>query len=74
MPRYNVYNRKTDKWRCFSTIVDDFITEWMDIATYEKWRKEQYGVNCGLLSEANQMSPEEAEEIIKMRESEREEE
>ena len=67
MPRYNVYNHKTDKWRCFSTIADNFITEWMDVDSYEKWRKEEYGKNYCLLSVANQMSLEEAEEIIKMR-------
>jgi len=41
MPRYNVnYN---GKWACFTTIVDGFITSFMDKADYEEWRLEEYG-------------------------------
>lgn len=41
MGRYNVeYN---GKWAAFSTIVDAFITEFMDKEKYEEWRKEEYG-------------------------------
>lgn len=40
MPRYNVeYN---GKWACFTSISDGFITEFMDKAEYETWRKMQY--------------------------------
>lgn len=63
MPRYNVQHPKTKQWRCFSSIVDDYVTNWMDINDYELWRKEQYGVNCGSVEEANIMTFEEAEEI-----------
>lgn len=39
--RYNVkYN---GKWAAFSTIVDDFITPFMEKEQYEKWRLEEYG-------------------------------
>lgn len=31
------------KWAAFSTIVDAFITEFMDKEKYEEWRKEEYG-------------------------------
>ena len=41
MPRYNVeYN---GKWACFSTIVDGFVTSFMDKTDYEQWRLEEYG-------------------------------
>jgi hypothetical protein len=42
MPRYNVKNNKGE-WACFSSIVDDFITDFMPKDEYEKWRKEEYG-------------------------------
>jgi hypothetical protein len=41
MPRYNVNHN--DKWACFSSIVDGFITPFMDKSDYESWRKFQYG-------------------------------
>lgn len=41
MPRYNVcYD---GKWACYSSIVDDFITEFMPIKEYELWRRFEYG-------------------------------
>lgn len=41
MGRYNVgYN---GKWASFSTIVDDFITPFMEKDKYKKWRLEEYG-------------------------------
>lgn len=70
MPRFNVQHPKTKEWRCFSTIVDDWITDWMEEDRYEKWRRFSYGVNCGSVRDANQMSLEEAEERIKEREEE----
>ncbi len=39
--RYNVEYK--GKWAAFSTIVDAFITEFMDKEKYEEWRKEEYG-------------------------------
>lgn len=43
MPRYNVeYN---GKWACFSSIVDAFVTGFMDKAEYEEWRKKEYGLH-----------------------------
>lgn len=32
-----------EKWAAFSTIVDDFITSFMEKDQYEKWRLEEYG-------------------------------
>ena len=70
MPRYNVQHPETKEWRCFSAIVDDWVTDWMDEERYEKWRRFSYGANCGSVHDANQMSLEEAEEIIKERKEE----
>lgn len=65
MPRFNVQHPETKKWRCFSSIVDDWVTDWMDEADYEKWRKEEYGgIFLNKLPNANRMSLEEAEAII----------
>lgn len=68
MPRFNVQNPETKEWRCFSSIVDDWITDWMDENRYEHWRRIEYGVDCGTVYEANQMTLEEAETIINCRE------
>ena len=42
MGRLDIYNPKIDKWRCFSTIVDDWITEWMSERDYKAWIYEEY--------------------------------
>ena len=68
MPRYNVQHPETKQWRCFSSIVDDYVTDWMDEEQYEAWRREEYGRRCGPVREANLMSLEEAEEAIRFRE------
>lgn len=68
MPRYNVQHPVTKEWRCFSSIVDDWITDWMDEERYQKWREYQYGLRAGDVREANQMSLEEAEDIIRRKE------
>jgi len=67
MPRFNVENPKTGEWRCFSTIVDDWITDWMDEERYEQWRKLEYGRHCSPVRKSNQMSLDQAEKIIKDR-------
>lgn len=54
MPRYNV--EADGKWACFSTIVDDFITQFMDRKDYEEWRQDQYGRDNIPIEQANQMS------------------
>lgn len=54
MPRYNV--EADGKWACFSTIVDDFITPFMERKDYEKWRQDQYGRDNIPIEQANQMS------------------
>lgn len=66
MPRYNVQHPETKQWRCFSSIVDDWITEWMPEDEYEKWRKRQYRGDWCPVREANIMTYEDAEETIKL--------
>lgn len=67
MPRFNVQHPQTKEWRCFSTIVDGWITDWMPEDEYEAWRKEEYGRSCGSVYErkGNRMTLEEAEAIIR---------
>ena len=67
MPRYNVQHPVTKKWRCFSSIVDNWVTDWMNEDRYQKWREYEYGRQAGSIYESNRMSLEEAEEIIKKR-------
>lgn len=64
MPRFNVQHPTTKEWRCFSTIVDDWITDWMDEERYQSWREYEYGRSAGDIRSANQMSLDEAEAII----------
>jgi len=54
MPRYNV--NCNDKWACFSSIVDDFITPFMSLKEYENWREEEYGKRITPLERANKMT------------------
>lgn len=54
MPRYNV--ESDGKWACFSTVVDDFITPFMDRPDYEEWRQDQYGRDNIPIEQANRMS------------------
>ncbi|MCM1441160.1 MAG: hypothetical protein NC131_18455 [Roseburia sp.] len=61
MPRYNVQN-ENGEWACFSSIVDDFITEFMPRAEYQAWREKEYGIHCGEIEEANIMDYHEAME------------
>ena len=67
MPRYNVQHPETKEWRCFSSIVDDWVTDWMPENVYERWRHYEYGAKCGPVREANIMTLEKAEKIIRMR-------
>ncbi len=60
MPRYNVKNDKGE-WACFSSIVDDFVTDFMPKDKYEEWRKVQYGIaNYRPAEECNVMDYHEA--------------
>ena len=54
MPRYNV--EANGRWACFSTVVDDFITPFMEREDYEEWRQDQYGVSNVPIEQANNMS------------------
>lgn len=67
MPRFNVQHPVTKQWRCFSTVVDNYVTDWMDEERYQKWREYEYGRQAGPIREANLMSYEEAEEKIAFR-------
>lgn len=59
MPRYNV-QRKDGQWACFSSIVDDFITDFMPREEYQQWRIREYGIHCGEIEQANIMEYDEA--------------
>jgi len=37
MGRCNIKNRKTGQWRCWSTIIDDWVSEWMPEHDYKEW-------------------------------------
>ena len=37
MGRCNMQHPKTKQWRCWSTYVDNWITDWMDEEDYKKW-------------------------------------
>ena len=65
MPRFNVNKPNTDLWASFSTIVDDFITDFMPKKEYQKWRECEYGIHCGEIEEANLMEYEEALNKVK---------
>lgn len=67
MPRFNVQHPVTKEWRCFSTIVDDWITDWMDEKTYQHCRELEYGRQAGELYKANMMSLDNAELQIERR-------
>jgi len=43
MGRCNVEHN--GKWASFSSVIDAFITEFMDKSKYEEWRKLEYGKN-----------------------------
>ena len=64
MPRFNVQHPVTKEWRCFSTIVDDYVTDWMDESRYQMWRRYEYGKQAGEIRDANLMDYEEAEQKI----------
>lgn len=65
MPRYNIeYN---DKWICFSSISDGFLTEFMDKSEYENWRRLQYGTsNYKPAEQCNRMNMKEAVYSIRL--------
>lgn len=58
MPRYNV--EVDGKWACFSSIVDWFVTPFMPLEEYEKWRDEEYGKQKAPIDQSNKMSITEA--------------
>lgn len=41
MSRYNV--EVDGKWACFSSVVNAFVTPFMEKEEYESWRREEYG-------------------------------
>jgi hypothetical protein len=58
MPRYNV-NYK-NKWACFSSIVDGFITKFTDKSDYEEWRKSEYRIDYRPVEQCNLKTMEDA--------------
>lgn len=61
MPRYNVHRPSDGKWACFSSVVDDYITDFMPEDEYQRWREHEYGKSAGPIKEANQMTYQKAE-------------
>lgn len=37
MGRCNIKNKKTGLWRCWSTIVDDWVSDWLSEEDYKEW-------------------------------------
>lgn len=65
MPRFNV--KYHDKWACFSSVSDKFVTAFMEKSNYEKWRKGQYGMcNYKPAEQCNIMTMKEAVSSIRM--------
>lgn len=58
MPRFNV--ELGGKWACYSGISDEFITPFMTLEEFEKWRDKEYGKQKIALKEANRMTFSEA--------------
>lgn len=54
MPRFNV--ELDGKWACYSGISDEFITPFMTLEEFEKWRDKEYGKQKIALKEANKMT------------------
>lgn len=63
MPRFNV-QRPDGMWAAFSTVVDDYITDWMTEQDFEAWRAKEYGESRCPLKDTNKLSYEVAEEMI----------
>jgi hypothetical protein len=64
MPRFNV--ELDGKWACFSGISEEFITKFMPIDEYEKWRDEQYGKDKYPLEQSNKMTLKECLYILSL--------
>ncbi len=43
MAHCNIQHPKTMQWRCWSTIVDDWITDWLDEEDYKEWYIREHG-------------------------------
>ena len=54
MPRFNV--EVDGQWACFSSIVDVFITPFMDKEEYEAWRHKEYGCHIEPAEKCNRKS------------------
>ena len=54
MPRYNV-TCGNDKWACYTTAAEGFITSFMPREEYEKWRRLEYGEGACRIEDANVM-------------------
>lgn len=65
MPRHNVeYN---NRWVCFTSISDGFITPFMDKNDYEEWQKQQYGIfNYRPAEQCNIITMEKAAFLIRL--------
>ena len=64
MPMFNV-QRPDGMWAVFSSVVDDYITDWMTEENLNAWRAKEYGEAMCDLKYANKMDYEEAEMYIR---------
>ena len=64
MGRSNIQHPITKQWRCYSTVVDAWITDWMDEEAYKEWliqdaanvvREElaEYGIRSSVVRDYN---------------------
>ena len=68
MPRFNVEHG--EKIACFSTVVDRFVTNFMEKDEYKQWRIDEYGINNYVAYEnCNLMNLSEAISIMLINES-----
>lgn len=71
MPRYSIQHPETKLWSCFSTIVDDFVCDWMTEENYIDWllneERERIIHNFNLIKDSPSMTYDECVETIEFR-------
>ena len=71
MPRYSIQHPETKLWACFSTIVDDFVCDWMTEENYIDWllneERERIIHNFNLIKDSPKMTYDECVETIEFR-------
>ena len=57
MSHCNIQHPKTKQWRCWSTIVDDWITDWLDEEDYKEWYIREHGEYLRMQVETRGIQP-----------------